>query len=180
MYYFFSYQRSHNTSGPLLSVRVHSPTEGIIGVRIDHYKSVDPQPTIPLFPDVPAIPSVQVCKVEEKWAVSSGGLMAEITENPYTITFKDRERTLTSAGSKHQALYDVPYKWTLRSASNSSCLTTDFNSNPDSGKSPEYVRYVHSELNLSPGELVYGLGEQFGAFVKNGEKIVCFTDGRCV
>lgn len=25
-----------------------------------------------------------------------------------------------------------------------------------------------TELNISPGELIYGMGEQFGAFVKNG------------
>ncbi len=113
---------------------------------------------------------MQLSKGSESWSITSGGLIANITENPYTVTFKDSKHVLTSAGYKHQAIYDVPYKWTLRSASNSSCLETDFSSNPDQTRTPELVRYTHSELNLSPGELVYGLGEQFGAFVKNGEK----------
>ena len=122
-----------------------------------------------MFPDDPPVPAVSVEKGDKEWSVSSGDLTAVITENPYTITFKSPTRTLTSAGAKHQAIYDVPNKWTLRSASNNSCLATDFSSNPTSGNPPELVRYVHSELNLSPGELIYGLGEQFGAFVKNGE-----------
>ncbi|EKM55719.1 glycoside hydrolase family 31 protein [Phanerochaete carnosa HHB-10118-sp] len=163
--------RGDTLGGPLLSVRVHSPTEAVIGVKISHFKHIRPTPDIPLFPDDPAVPSVQLGKGEASWSVSSGSLTAEITTNPYTITFKDSKRVLTSAGSKHQAIYDVPYKWTLRSASNASCLETDFSSNPRPPPKPELVRYTHSELNLSPGELVYGLGEQFGPFVKNGQSV---------
>ncbi|KAF7789567.1 hypothetical protein EIP86_000513 [Pleurotus ostreatoroseus] len=163
--------RGDTLAGPVLSIRVHSPTEGVIGVKIDHFKAIDPTPDITLFPDDPAVPSVQLAKSSENWSLSTGGLTAEITENPYTITFKDAKHTLTTAGYKHQGIYDVPYKWTLRSASNSSVLATDTSSNPHPAPPPETVRYVHSELNLSPGELVYGLGEQFGAFVKNGQTV---------
>ncbi|KAI0078161.1 hypothetical protein K474DRAFT_1706714 [Panus rudis PR-1116 ss-1] len=163
--------RGDTLAGPVLSIEVHSPTEGVIGVKIDHFKHVDPTPNIALFPDDPPVPSVSLSKAEKTWSVATGDITAEITENPYTITFKSPERTLTSAGYKHQAIYDIPHKWTLRSASNSSCMTTDFSSNQDPAKPPELVRYVHSELNLSPGELIYGLGEQFGAFVKNGQSV---------
>ncbi|KAL7283205.1 hypothetical protein ACG7TL_002632 [Trametes sanguinea] len=163
--------RGDTLAGPVLSVRVHSPTEGVIGVRIEHFKHVPPTPDIALFPDDPPVPSVSLAKTETTWSVTSGGLKAQITQNPYTITFKSPTSTLTSAGYKHQAIFDVPYKWTLRSASNSSCLTTDFSSNPQPGVPPETVRYIHSELNLSPGELIYGLGEQFGPFVKNGQSV---------
>ncbi|EMD38625.1 glycoside hydrolase family 31 protein [Gelatoporia subvermispora B] len=163
--------RGDTLGGPLLSIRVHSPTEGVIGVKIDHFKHIEPTPNITLFPDDPATPSAQLSKTEHSWSLSTGGVTAEITENPYTITFKSPQRTLTSAGYKHQGLYDVPYKWTLRSASNASCLTSDVSSNPRPQAPPETVRYVHSELNLSPGELIYGLGEQFGAFVKNGQTV---------
>ena len=140
----------------------------MIGVKIEHFKHTAPTPDIPLFPDDPPVPLVSLSKTDNSWTVNSGGLTAEVTQNPYTVTFKSPTRTLTSAGYKHQGIYDVPYKWTLRSASNSSCLATDISSNPHAGSPPEYVRYTHSELNLSPGELIYGLGEQFGPFVKNG------------
>lgn len=155
--------------GPVLSVRVYSPTEGVIGVKIQHFKHIDPTPNFNLFPDAPPITAASLSRNDLFWTVATGGLTAEISENPYSITFKSPAQILTTAGYKFQAIYDVPYKWTLRSASNGSCLATDTSSNPHPQYPPETVRYVHSELNLSPGELIYGLGEQFGAFVKNGK-----------
>lgn len=56
----------------------------------------------------------------------------------------------------------------LCSASHGSCLANDPTSNPRPEVLPLVVRCLHSELNISPGELMYGLGEQFGALVKNG------------
>lgn len=147
---------------------MHSPTEGVIGVKIDHFSYHEPFPSIPLFPDDKPIPDSSLKRDESCLSLTTGGLTAEITENPYTITFKSSTRILTSAGEKHQALFDVPSRWTLGSASNSSCLALDPASNPTPPTPPTIVRYINSELNLSPGELVYGFGEQFGAFVKNG------------
>ncbi|KAH9934909.1 alpha-glucosidase [Fomitopsis serialis] len=163
--------RGDTLAGPLLSVRVHSPSEGVIGVKIDHFRHVDPKPNFQLFPDDPPIPAATLADGVGSWTVTSGGLTAEVTENPYTITFRSPQRTLTTSGVKYQAIYDVPYKWTLRSAANGSCLATDFSSNPHPEQPPDSVRYTSSELNLSPGELIYGLGEQFGAFIKNGQSV---------
>lgn len=103
--------------------------------------------------------------------LKSGGLTAEITTKPYTITFRSPTRKLTESGYKHQAIFDVPYKWTLSSASTSSCLAQDPSSNPNPPTPPETVRFLNAELNISPGELFFGLGEQFGAFVKNGQRV---------
>ncbi|EPQ58728.1 hypothetical protein GLOTRDRAFT_37153 [Gloeophyllum trabeum ATCC 11539] len=121
-------------------VRIHSPTEGVVGVRIGHFKTFKPCPEIPLFPDAPAMPNFDLEKSESGYTLTTGGLTAEITENPYTVTFN-------------------------------SCLAQDFSSNPHPETPPQTVRYIHSELNTSPGELIYGLGEQFGAFVKNGQSV---------
>ena len=143
----------------------------MIAVKLDHFKHVDPKPNFHLFPDDPPVPAARLEDGVASWTLGSGDLSAEITQNPYTITFRSPQRILTTSGVKHQAIYDVPYKWTLRSASNGSCLATDFSSNPHPELPPENVRYTSSELNLSPGELIYGLGEQFGAFVKNGASL---------
>lgn len=165
-------QTTHLPTGPVLSVRVHSPTEGVVGVKIDHFSHTKPHPDIPLFPNDQPVVERTLRKDDSGFSLTTGGLTAQITENPYTITFKSPTRTLTFAGPKHQALFDVPSRWTLGNASNSSCLTMDPASNPNPGQLPQVVRYLHSELNLSPGELIYGLGEQFGAFVKNGIVLV--------
>lgn len=156
-------------AGPVLSVRVHSPTQGVIGVKIQHVVHEDSSTNIQLFPDDGPIPDVTLSRDDKNHVLKSGDLRAQITENPYTITFKSPERVLTEAGVKHQAVYDVPSRWTTHSAANSSCLSQDPLSNPHPVPLPPVVRYINSELNISPGELVYGFGEQFGPFVKNGK-----------
>jgi alpha-glucosidase (family GH31 glycosyl hydrolase) len=72
---------------------------------------------------------------------------------------------------------EVPTKWTMSSASRTTALATDAASNPNPGSLPESIRYINTELNLSSGELVYGFGEQFGAFVKNGQTMKIWNQG---
>ncbi|KIY69580.1 glycoside hydrolase family 31 protein [Cylindrobasidium torrendii FP15055 ss-10] len=167
--------RGDTLKGPVFSLNVTSPTEGVVGVSIEHFsgKRDASTPAIPLFPDVPATPKFDIVKAEDgsSHSISSGGLTAVVTANPFTITFKSPERTLTTSGSKYIALYDVPYKWTLTRASTTSMLATDLGSNPNPGTPPEQVRFLNAELDIPPGQLVYGFGEQFGAFVKNGQTI---------
>lgn len=140
-------------------------------MNIVHVAAAELSPNIPLFPDDGPVPDVTLSKAEKEWTVKSGDLTAVITENPYTIKFKSPTRLLTEAGPKHQAIFDVPGKWVTQSASYSSCTTQDPLSNPNPDPLPPVVRYINSELNTSPGELIYGLGEQFGPFVKNGNCI---------
>ncbi|CAA7267659.1 unnamed protein product [Cyclocybe aegerita] len=163
--------RGDTLGGPLLSVRVHSPTQGVIGVNIDHVVSEQPKTNIGLFPDDGPVPDVTLSKEDKTHTLKTGDLTAKITENPYTITFKSPKQVLTEAGYKYQALYEVPSKWTTLSASQSSSLTTDPLSNPNPTPLPPIIYYINSELKTSPGELIYGLGEQFGPFVKNGQAV---------
>ncbi|KJA27453.1 glycoside hydrolase family 31 protein [Hypholoma sublateritium FD-334 SS-4] len=164
--------RGDTLYGPVLTVRVHSPTQGVIGVKLEHVVSGDPRTHIQLFPDDGPVSDVTFSKLDDQTNVlKSGDLTAEIKENPYSITFKSTTRILTESGLKHQALYHVPSVWTTQSASNSSVTAQDPVSNPNPKALPPIVRYLNSELNISPGELIYGLGEQFGAFAKNGQSI---------
>ncbi|VDB97661.1 unnamed protein product [Peniophora sp. CBMAI 1063] len=166
--------------GPFLQVRVYSPSEGIIGVRMQHFYEPSTSANIALFPDAhaPPIRDAQLGTLKTSddapavHTLTTGGLTLEIGSEPYSLTFKDpKGRKLTGAGKKYNGLFDVPYKWTQNTAANSSCLTDQFDSNPLPAVLPTTVRYASAELDLSPGELVYGLGEQFGAFVKNGQSV---------
>ncbi|KAJ7581120.1 alpha-glucosidase [Mycena floridula] len=163
--------RGDTLGGPVLTVNVHSPTEGVIGVKIDHFNHIEQKLDIALFPDAKPVPNCTLSKTDKVYSLSTAGLSVDITENPYTLTFKSPKRVLTSVGFRHQALFEVPSRWTSHTAANSSCLALDPSSNPNPEKQPDIVKYLHSELNLSPGELVYGLGEQFGPFVKNGQTV---------
>ncbi|QRV72671.1 glycoside hydrolase family 31 protein [Ceratobasidium sp. AG-Ba] len=174
--------RGDTLGGPLLDVEITSPLEGIIGVNITHFAGRKKQgPNFELFPDGAASkPKIQITKSEDGTSFTSGGLTARvatqavvmngISTNSYYVDFLGRDgRILTSAGPKAQAIIDIPYKYTMGSAANTSCLATDRSSNPNPPPPPEHVRYMLSELALSAGELVYGLGEQFGAYIKNGQ-----------
>lgn len=114
------------------------------------------------------IPSLAKTHSRGLLKLASGELNVEITSNPYTLVFKSSTKTLTTAGYKHQGLFDIPSQWACNTASNTSCLANDPNSNPVPATSPPILRYINSEFTISPGELFYGFGERFGAFVKNG------------
>ncbi|QRW15933.1 glycoside hydrolase family 31 protein [Rhizoctonia solani] len=176
--------RGDTLGGPVLDVQLTSPAEGIIGVNITHFAGQKKKgPEFELFPDgAPTKPNIQITKSETGTSFTSGGLTARvatqavtmngIATNSYYIDFLGKDgRLLTSAGPKSQAVVDIPYKFTIGSAANTSCMTTDRSSNPNPPPPPEYVRYILSELTLSAGELVYGMGEQFGGYIKNGQVI---------
>ncbi|GAB1524938.1 hypothetical protein RhiTH_008094 [Rhizoctonia solani] len=176
--------RGDTLGGPVLDVQLTSPAEGIIGVNITHFAGQKKKgPEFELFPDgAPTKPNIQITKSETGTSFTSGGLTARvatqavtmngIATNSYYIDFLGKDgRLLTSAGPKSQAVIDIPYKFTIGSAANTSCMTTDRSSNPNPPPPPEYVRYILSELTLSAGELVYGMGEQFGGYIKNGQVI---------
>ncbi|KAF8607761.1 alpha-glucosidase [Ceratobasidium sp. AG-I] len=176
--------RGDTLGGPLLDIQITSPLEGVIGVNIGHFAGKKKLgPNFELFPDgAPTKPKLQINKSETGTSLVSGGLTARvatqavtmngISTNSYYIDFLGKDgRLLTSAGPKSQAIIDIPHKFTLGSAANTSCMTTDRSSNPNPPPPPEFVRYILSELTLSAGELVYGLGEQFGAYIKNGQAV---------
>ncbi|KAH8833576.1 alpha-glucosidase [Flagelloscypha sp. PMI_526] len=168
--------RGDTLGGPVLQIGIHSPTKNVVAVKLQHFVHNNPNPEIPLFPDAAPVVDVSLQTAPSGHRqIITGGLTAEITENPYTVTFKAKSRILTTSGRKYQSVIDVPYRWVQNSASNSSCLATDIGSNPLPDNPPKTVRYLHSELDLTPGTLVYGLGEQFGHFVKNGQSIAIWN-----
>ncbi|KZV88859.1 hypothetical protein EXIGLDRAFT_722172 [Exidia glandulosa HHB12029] len=164
--------RGDTLKGPVLNITVHSPADNIIGVKIDHFVHRPNVADYSLFPDgAPPKPSVQAAKTDSGSSLVSGKLVAEVTNNPYTLSFSAANKKLTFAGEKYQGLFDVPYKWTTQRASVTSCVATDFSSVPNPPSPPDKIRFINSELNISPGELFYGLGEQFGSFTKNGQRV---------
>ncbi|KAH7104882.1 alpha-glucosidase [Auriculariales sp. MPI-PUGE-AT-0066] len=160
--------RGDTLNSAVIDIDVFSPADNIIGVRIQQFKE-DLREYTPLFPDgPPPKPTVTTSKTDAGVKLVSGQLAAEVTEKPYTLTFCAGGKTLAVAGPKHQGFFNVPSKWTANSSSNQSLLTTDVDSNPKGIAPPPIVRYINSELTISPGELFYGLGEQFGNFTRNG------------
>ncbi|MEU1663970.1 alpha-xylosidase [Streptomyces sparsogenes] len=136
-------QRGQTLNSPLLTVECWSPAEGVIGVRTTHHAG-----SVRRGPEF-ALPGAggDAGKVRRDGAVlelSSGELTLRVdTEQPWLLEFTAGGRVLTSAGERGTG------------------FVTD----------AEGRHYMLGQLSLDVGELVYGLGERFTPFVKNGQTV---------
>ena len=74
--------------------------------------------------------------------VSSGPLSAVITRQSFSLRFVEGGRELTGLGRRHMGCVKTPGGW-----------------------------YMRAKLDVSVGEKLYGLGERFTPFVKNGQPV---------
>ncbi|GEL95586.1 alpha-xylosidase [Cellulomonas composti] len=135
-------RRGDTLNRPLLSVSFTSPMDGVIGVRIEHHAgAVDPGPHFALASEVA---DVKVVVEDDVATFHAGELSARVaTRGPWSVEFVADGRVLTGS-----TMRGVGY---ARDAAGTT--------------------YVHEQLALGVREHVYGLGERFGAFVKNGQSV---------
>lgn len=137
-------ERRHSLNLPQLTIRVDSPMDGVIGVKIDHFQGA--REVGPVFELYPAPDPVVV-----KAADGPGGF-ASLTAGPLTARLQ----------------VDAP--WRLDFVAEDRVLTSSVTRGLAALRTPEGP-YVREQLTLGVGEHVYGLGERFGAFVKNGQSV---------
>ena len=135
--------RGDTLQGPLLTLRLSSPMADIVKVRIDHYTGgVERGPQVPLVVLPPA--KVEISQNSEEAVLRSGELSAHVRrKDGWELTFKADGRVVTRSASR-----GIGY---IQLAGQGS--------------------FVHEQLSLGVGECVYGLGERFTAFVKNGQVV---------
>ena len=135
--------RGDTLQGPLLTIRLSSPMADVIKVRIEHYSgAAERGPHIPLEPVTP--PKVAITLKPEVAVLASGGLAVQVQRTEgWRISFLAGDRELTHSG--HRGMGYV--QWTGQG------------------------NFLHEQLSLGVGECVYGLGERFTAFVKNGQVV---------
>ncbi|MFN3865469.1 MAG: alpha-xylosidase [Demequina sp.] len=146
----------------LLTVTLSSPLEGVVRVRIEHHQGAHRSPGFALATEPGA---ASVTTDDAGASLVTGGLTARIGKGaPWDLSFSRGGRRLTGSGHKsvgHMALAaDAPVAAEPAGISGYS----------ETGLAPSRT-YVHEQLDLGVGELIYGLGERFGAFVKNGQSV---------
>jgi alpha-D-xyloside xylohydrolase len=146
----------------LLTVTLSSPLEGVVRVRIEHHQGAHRSPGFALATESGA---ATVTTDDAGASLVTGGLTARITAGaPWDLSFSRDGRRLTGSGHKsvgHIALAaDAPV----------AAEPAGIAGYTETGLAPSRT-YVHEHLDLGVGELIYGLGERFGAFVKNGQSI---------
>jgi alpha-D-xyloside xylohydrolase len=136
------HSRGDTLSLPLLTVHFSSPMENVIRVRLVHHKGKTAgQPEFTLYPE--ANPQVSISEEEGSVSLTSGNLSVRIhkTED-WLVEYLGGDKVITSSGWRGMGFVDTPNG-----------------------------RYIHEQLNLGVGECVYGLGEHFTAFIKNGQVV---------
>jgi alpha-D-xyloside xylohydrolase len=136
-------QRGDTLNLPLITVQYSSPTENVICVRIFHHKGGQaPRREFPLQ----ELNSFQP-------VVSDNEQFAELVSGQLSVRIHKGRNWLVEY---HQA--------GVRVLTTSAWRSIGFVDTPEG-------RFIHEQLTLGVGECVYGLGERFTAFVKNGQVV---------
>ncbi len=134
--------RADTVNTGLFTVRFSSPIPNVIRVQIGHHKGQ--RPSIPTFPlQFQHEHEIHIENEESFAAMTSGDLSVRVHKGEnWLVEYFDGSRLLTQSGWRGMGYVDT-----------------------------ENGRYIHEQLGLGVGECVYGLGERFTPFVKNGQVV---------
>lgn len=138
--------RGDTLSGPMLTIKLRAPRPGIISVKITHFEGVKDHGPHFETYEAPADFDWQVREDEVRFR--SGSLTAVIRRNPWTLSFESGGKTLTTSPNRGSAWMEVE----------------------GTGS------FAMGQLGLSVGEQVYGLGERFTPFIKNGQTVEIWNE----
>ena len=135
--------RGDTLQGPTLTLTISSPAEGVVRVSVEHFSASQP-PRLHVPMPGAGRPPVQITETATHVTLTSGALSVDVRKGEgWQITFREGDKVLTRSD------------W--RSLGYLQCA----------GKG----NFVHEQLTLQVGESVYGLGERFTPFVKNGQVV---------
>lgn len=146
--------RGDSLNATLLTVRYSSPMPNVIKVKVSHYEGAyDAGPYFELNSDASFKPAISIS--EKEASITSGNLTANVCiADFWKVTYtNDKGRQLTKSESK-SAAYMVKHSHPQEHMFYS-----------------DELPFMKDELSLGVGEYVYGLGERFGSFVKNGQTV---------
>ena len=133
--------RGDTLNSALLTVRYSSPLKNVIKVEIWHHQG---GPTAkPEFPIHKENTPVDIQDQENIITLQTGKLSLKVHKtSDWRVNYNDGEKLVTHSGWRSLGFVDTPEG-----------------------------RFIHEQLGLSVGELIYGLGERFTPFVKNGQVV---------
>jgi len=135
-------ERGATLEGHVFTVRISSPLDNVFRVVVSHGRGRRERgPRLA----VESSPGELACSAEPgAWRLRSGALELEVEQQPFSLRFLDaRRETITTSPPKALGLMEKKGVGT----------------------------FLREQLTLGVGELVYGLGERFQAFVRNGQSV---------
>ena len=133
----------------IITLTFTSPQENIIHTELTHFQGTANAPVRPEVADQQ--PRVEITETDTHLIYRSGKLEARICKAPsgWNIDYYDGDTRLTSTGYRNEARM----------------------LNRDTGEG-----FMVEQLSIDIGESIYGLGERFTPFVKNGQTVSIWNE----
>jgi alpha-D-xyloside xylohydrolase len=144
-----------------LTVTLSSPLEGVVRVRVAHHVGGLDEFSFGL----PGAGSAGETRTDAAGGeLRTGALVARVEQGaPWALSFSSGGRRLTGSGHKAEGYITL---------TDDAQVDPGIVGNARTGSPVGRPRtFVHEQLDLGVGELVYGLGERFGPLVKNGQTV---------
>jgi len=156
-------RRGDTLNRPMLTVSLASPAEGVIRVRVEHHRGRRRDPGFAIESNAAHRPVLSID--EAGGVVDAGSLRARIRRGaPWELAFEHDGGDYTTSGHRSVGYLELaPGAPVPAEPTGIVGITT-------TGLAPAPA-YLHTQLSLGVGELVYGLGERFGPLVKNGQTV---------
>lgn len=149
--------RGNTLNMPVITIEFTACEAGTIHVRAWHFEAYDSH--TPEFPKNESLMKDVAVTINEDEALMDTGLMqVRVNRREFEYSFEADGKVLTRCGFRNLGLMQWDRK-TSTMFPEKNYLTED------------YDPYMMNELSLAAGECVYGFGERFTAFVKNGQTI---------
>jgi alpha-D-xyloside xylohydrolase len=134
--------RADTHDGTVLTIEFSSPMPDVIRVKVTHFAGQQPRP--PEFAIRQQATDVTVNDGPDAATLASGRLGVRVWRaDGWCVEFLGDGRVLTASGDRGMGFVEMDGEGS----------------------------FVHEQLSLGVGECVYGLGERFTAFVKNGQVV---------
>ena len=157
--------RGMTLGGPNLEITYSSTSENIIKVHIDHYRGgLDNSPRYELNEDTGYTPVIE--RTEDKVTLTSGDTRVEIKiGDDWDVQFYYKDRHLTGGAWRATSIISES-QFTANARMNLQEDDEFFNYPQDA-----HTTYLREQLKTDIGECIYGFGEKFTPFVKNGQVV---------
>ena len=144
-------RRGDTLGGPNLTIKISAPAPEVLRVQTFHYMGVvDHGPNFEISLDDNAVLSVE--ETEDAYKLFSGSLNLTVNKQTAEMQFNRGNYKLTTSNKRDKAYVKTAFKGLAYETDN-------------------HDAYMREQLGLSVGELIYGLGERFTPFVKNGQTV---------
>lgn len=143
--------RGDTLGGPNLTLYISAPMKEVLRVQTFHYMGVQdngPHFEIAIDPEC----NLDIVENENEFRLSSGTLTLVVNKHTGAMEYFRGDYRLTTSKNKDLAYMRTEYKGLA------------YETNTDDA-------VMREQLSLSVGELIYGFGEKFTPFIKNGQTV---------